>query len=545
MTEINFIEDKIVTEEDLNLSLLQIALKNEIPHVHACGGHARCSTCRVIVLKNLENLLPRNDAESKLAATKGFEDNIRLACQTRVRGNVNLRRLVIDKEDIEIAISEKGETTGREAKIAILFSDIRGFTTFSEKALPYDAIHILNRYFNRMGIAILENNGYIDKYIGDGLMALFGLKETDSRVVCLNAVRAALQMIDSLKEMNRYLKTHFDLEFQIGIGIHYGNAILGELGHPGKRQFTAIGDSVNMASRIESTTKKAGAPFLISNDLYEIVKPCVNRGRIFETKLKGKTGIYRLYEILSLKDEHRLASEVLTELLSQSISLEDAPKFLRMSFHDSGNFDIQTGKGGANGSLRFELDREENISLKPYFEKLEILKKAMDERGIKVSYADLIAFAGAVAVYKTGGPNIKLNTGRVDTNEAGHRMHILSSDLRIKELIENFSVMGFSTQDLIVLSGAHTLGKANGIPMTKDLYRFSNSYYKKLVEFCNGIRNDNITFLNTDVALLDISETKNFVELYARDEAKFFEDFEKTYVKLSLLGQQKSPTRNK
>ncbi len=537
MTEINFLEDKIVTEEDLSLSILQIALKNEIPHVHACGGNGRCSTCRVIILDKQENVEPRNQVESKLAGVKGLETNIRLACQTRVKGDVKLRRLVIDKEDIEIAIAEKGETTGREAKIAILFSDIRGFTTFSEKALPYDAIHILNRYFNRMGIAILENNGYIDKYIGDGLMALFGLKEESPKEVCLNAVKAALHMIDSLAEMNQHLKLHFDLEFKIGIGIHYGNAILGELGHPGKRQFTAIGDSVNMASRIESTTKKAGAPFLISSEMYEIIKTCVNRGRIFETKLKGKTGLYRLYEILSMKEEHRPISDILIESLIKMMSLEDAPKFLRLAFHDSGNFDLASGSGGANGSLRFELDREENLTLAPYFKKLELIKEEMGQRGFSISYADIIAFSGAVAIHKTGGPKIYLKIGRIDANEAGNRMKILSSDLTIRELLDNFSRMGLSTKDLVVLSGAHTIGKANTKPMTSDLYQFSNSYFKKLVQFCNGFRGEALEILNSDIALLDTSETKRFVELYARDEISFFNDFAKTYQKLSSLGQ--------
>ena len=80
-----------------------------------------------------------------------------------------------------------------------------------------------------------------------------------------------------------------------------------------------------MASRIESTTKKAGAPFLVSSDVYEIVKSCVNRGRIFDTKLKGKTGLYRLYEINSLKAKHRLAADVLNELLNQAMSIEEAP----------------------------------------------------------------------------------------------------------------------------------------------------------------------------------------------------------------------------
>lgn len=537
MTEIHFLEDKIVKEEDLSLSILQIALKNEIPHVHACGGNGRCSTCRVIILSNPGNVEPRNQVESKLATIKGLEANIRLACQTRVKGDVKLRRLVIDKEDIEIAIAEKGETTGREAKIAILFSDIRGFTTFSEKALPYDAIHILNRYFNRMGIAILENNGYIDKYIGDGLMALFGLKGESPKEICLNATKAALHMIDSLAEMNQYLKLHFDLEFKIGIGIHYGNAILGELGHPGKRQFTAIGDSVNMASRIESTTKKAGAPFLVSSELYEIVKTCVNKGRVFETKLKGKTGLYRLYEILSMKEEHRPISDILVEALNKMMSPEDAPKFLRLVFHDAGNFNVETGEGGMNGSLRFELDREENLSLKPYFEKLELVKEELQKRLIIVSYSDLIAFAGAVAIHKTGGPRINLSLGRKDVDQAGNRMHVLTSDVTIRDLLDQFSKMGLSTKDLVVLSGAHTLGKANGKPMTKDLYTFSNSYFRNLIEFCNGQRHSNLEILNSDVVLLDTSETKSLVELYAKDEASFFNDFAKSYTKLTLLGQ--------
>ncbi|HRG45379.1 MAG TPA: adenylate/guanylate cyclase domain-containing protein [Leptospiraceae bacterium] len=537
MTEIYFLEDKIVKEEDISLSLLEISLKNQIPHVHACGGNARCSTCRVIILENLQNVKPRNEAESKLAATKGFEENIRLACQTRITGDVKLRRLVIDKEDIDIAISEKGETTGREKKVAVLFSDIRGFTTFSEKALPYDSIHILNRYFNRMGLAVLDNNGYIDKYIGDGLMAIFGLKQDNQVDVCLQAIKAGLQMIDSLRDLNHYLKSHFDLEFKIGIGIHFGNAILGELGHRSKRQFTAIGDTVNMASRIESTTKKAGASFLISSDMYEIVKSCVNRGRIFETKLKGKTGQYRLYEIKSLKAEHRLAADLLNEFLNQAMSIEEAPKFLRLAFHDAGNFDVVTNTGGANGSLRFELEREENLTLKPYFEKLESVKKEMEQNGFLVSYADVISFSGATAVYKTGGPKIYLKTGRVDATNAGNRMHFLSSDLTIRELLDRFSHMGMGARDLVILSGAHTIGMANGKPLTGDLYKFSNSYYKNLVEFCNGSRNESLGILNSDVALLDTYETKSLVELYARDEISFFKDFAEAYQKLSYLGQ--------
>jgi catalase (peroxidase I) len=269
----------------------------------------------------------------------------------------------------------------------------------------------------------------------------------------------------------------------------------------------------------------------------KIVKGCLNRGRIFETRLKGKTGLYRLYEIHSLKTEHRLLADILTEYLTKMMSVEEAPKYLRLAFHDAGNYDAETNLGGANGSLRFELDREENISLKPYFEKLEIVKKEIESLGIKVSYADLIAFGGAVAVYKTGGPKIYLKTGRTDSDSAGARIHFLSSGINIKELLEKFSAMGLGAKDLVALSGAHTIGRANGLPMTEDLFRFSNSYYKNLLAFCNGMRMENLGVLNSDIALLDLKETRNLIELFAGNEFTFFNEFAESYQKLSYLGQ--------
>ena len=116
-------------------------------------------------------------------------------------------------------------------------------------------------------------------------------------------------------------------------------------------------------------------------------------------------------------------------------------------------------------------------------------------------------------------------------------MRVLSPDVSIRDLLDLFSKMGLSAKDLVVLSGAHTLGKANGKPMTRDLYTFSNSYYKNLISFCNGNRDTSLEILNSDVVLLDTMETKNWVELYAKDEVSFFNDFTKAFTKLTLLGQ--------
>ena len=299
MPRINFQNDTVIEEDDLTLSILDIALKHGIPHMHICGGKARCSTCRIIIQHGLENILPRNELEQQLAEKKGMEDSIRLACQTRIKGPVTVRRLVMDDLDADLAIHQQ-DKAGREQPLAILFSDIRGFTDFSERHLPYDVIHILNRYFQEMGAAVLDNHGYIDKYVGDGLMALFGVNECDASANCNNAISAAFQMIQSLDKVNRYLKQNFDESFEIGIGIHYGSVVLGNIGHRDKVQYTAIGDTVNVASRIEEQTKHANTPILISESMYIQIKDQVRAGKILTTKLKGKKGVFQLYEINEL-----------------------------------------------------------------------------------------------------------------------------------------------------------------------------------------------------------------------------------------------------
>jgi adenylate cyclase len=301
MFQVTFQNGTPIEVDEPNFTLLQLALKHGVPLVHECGGNARCSTCRVMISDGIENVLPRNAAEQKLADFKGFEDDVRLACQTRVRGPVRVRRLVFDETDAAIAEAEHGESSGCERALAILFSDIREFTPLSEANLPYDVVHMLNRYFLAMGDAVLQNDGYIDKYIGDGMMALFGVSGGDPRSVCLAAVRAGLRMLDNLAELNRYLRDHFGVEFRMRIGIHFGDVVVGQMGHPKKMQFTAIGDSVNTASRIEAAVKGTTANLLVSEAVHGHIKDHVQTGIDVDTVLKGKHGTYKLYEVVRVR----------------------------------------------------------------------------------------------------------------------------------------------------------------------------------------------------------------------------------------------------
>lgn len=298
MPQITFNNDATFEEADTSLTLLQMALAHGVPHIHACGGHARCSTCRVMVQGGLEHCHARTQAESALATRKGFDPTIRLACQTRVAGPVRVRRLVLDDADMEVAATS--EATGREAQIAILFSDVRDFTPFAENQEPYDVVHVMNRYFACMGEIVLNHSGVLGTYIGDGLMAMFGVKRADPLRACRDAVGAALAMLESLEGLNAYLERNFATRFRIGIGVHFGTVVVGRVGHPRKRHFTAVGDAVNVAARVESATKENGVSLLISEPVRSVLGTRVRTGIQVDCPLKGKTGTFRLYEAVGL-----------------------------------------------------------------------------------------------------------------------------------------------------------------------------------------------------------------------------------------------------
>ena len=208
-------------------TLLDECLRAGIPMVHACGAKARCSTCRVLVLSG--DLPPRNEREQKLADRLGWSDNIRLSCQLKaeLKDSVTVRRVVKDQLDQKLLHQSN---SARERHLAVLFSDIRSFTSFSERHLPHDIVHILNRYFMGMGDAIHNHGGKIDKYMGDGIMAIFGL-DGDGHPARM-AYQAACEMLTRLEQFNTYLEATYRERFEIGIGIHYGSVVVGDLGHP-------------------------------------------------------------------------------------------------------------------------------------------------------------------------------------------------------------------------------------------------------------------------------------------------------------------------
>ena len=307
MSIIQYLPDGKEIEIEEGETILQAAVRAGIALAHICGGNGRCSTCRVIILDGLEHCAPRNPKEQAIAELLQFAPEVRLACQASVNGSVKLRRLVLDDEDIELSnLFVKGVepgSVGIEKHILILFADIIGFTSFAEALLPYDVIHVLNRYFHQVGEVIGRHGGHIDTYMGDGFMALFEADNPTKGAV--HAIEAGLEMIEVVQRLGPYLQVLYQRSFQIRIGLHYGQVVAGTLGALGNKKMTVIGDAVNLASRIEAANKKAGTQFLISEDTYALVKNQVRVGRCSRLSLPGKSGKYTLYEVIGPPGQRR------------------------------------------------------------------------------------------------------------------------------------------------------------------------------------------------------------------------------------------------
>jgi adenylate cyclase len=248
-------------------SILEVSRAAGIPHASVCGGRGRCSTCRVRVVRGLERLPPASPEELRVLERVGAPRNVRLACQTRPTEELEVIPLLPPNiASVRDAHPRSPQLEGEEREIAILFADLRDFTRFSEQKLPYDVVFVLNRYFANMGQAVEQAGGHLDKFIGDGVMALFGIDRSLPEA-CRQALEAARAMGRNLAELNRTLHADLPTPLRMGIGIHAGAAIIGEMGYGTALTITAIGDSVNTASRLESMTKEYAAQLVVSEEV--------------------------------------------------------------------------------------------------------------------------------------------------------------------------------------------------------------------------------------------------------------------------------------
>jgi adenylate cyclase len=303
MPSIIFLPDKKKEELHTEETILEVAQRSSIPLTHVCQGDARCSTCRIQIIDGIENAAPRSGPEKIIAERMGFGQDIRLACQTRISGDVTVRRLVLDEDDIDatsLLIRESNSARiGFEKEVMILFADIRGFTSLADRLFPYDVIHILNRYFHLMNDVIVRHGGQINNYMGDGFLALFDVRVKEQDM--LNGVKAGLEMLDIVdKKIKPYVHDFYGGNFRIGIGLHHGVVVAGSIGGRDNKRQTIIGDAVNFTSRIEASNKQLGTEFLISEDVYTAIQKRIKVNRVQSITVAGKTDIHTVYEVVGL-----------------------------------------------------------------------------------------------------------------------------------------------------------------------------------------------------------------------------------------------------
>jgi adenylate cyclase len=234
---------------------------------------------------------------------------VKLGTEARERKRITsiFSRYVSDSVvEVLIDANNAPEMGGIKQEITVLFSDIRSFTTISEKLDAQEVVEFLNHYFEQICQAVLAEGGTIDKFIGDAIMVQFGapVRFPDH---ALRALRAALVMRDAAAAFRTWMSDRFpgrDLpEFRIGIGLHTGDAVVGNIGSTRRSEYTAIGDTVNLASRIEGMTKSMGCDILISRETLESANGRAVTGRSELVSVKGRGAPVELFEVLGLRGE--------------------------------------------------------------------------------------------------------------------------------------------------------------------------------------------------------------------------------------------------
>ncbi|TBC88460.1 adenylate/guanylate cyclase domain-containing protein (plasmid) [Rhizobium leguminosarum] len=244
-------------------SVLEASRLGGLPHYSVCGGKGQCSTCRVQILGDYDSLPAPDKMEQTTLRRINAGPDVRLACQLRPNRDVAVAPLLVPATEAALPANSQETSPGREREIAVLFVDIRHFTTLTETRLPFDVVFLLNRYFAIIGKAVEQAGGRLDKFIGDGAMALFGLNTTPEEA-CRQALNAAAAIVAEIEKLAAELADELALPLRIAIGIHTGPAVVGTMGYGRVRSMTAIGDTVNVASRLESAAKEFEAAIVIS-----------------------------------------------------------------------------------------------------------------------------------------------------------------------------------------------------------------------------------------------------------------------------------------
>jgi adenylate cyclase len=249
------------------LTVLEASLRHNVPHASVCGGRARCSTCRIRVIGDCAELPEPSQREAFVLNRVGTADpSIRLACQLRPTADLSFFQLFLPHTVSAGSSGSSPARIGQERYLVSMFVDMRGSTKLAEKRLPFDTVFIVNRFLGAVSQAVIESGGRPNQFVGDGMLALFGLAAS-RRDACRQALKAAALISANVDELNQFLSHDLREPIRFGIGIHGGEVIVGDIGYRDHMVFTALGDAVNVAARLQDMTKALACEVVVSDEV--------------------------------------------------------------------------------------------------------------------------------------------------------------------------------------------------------------------------------------------------------------------------------------
>ena len=272
-------------------SVLEASLRYNVPHASVCGGRARCSTCRIRVAGDLSALPEPSRRERFLLQRVGASADpaVRLACQLRPKTDIAFF-LVFPPHMTAGRLRRAGHPhTGEERFVVSMFIDMRGSTRLAESRLPFDAMFIVNRFLSAVSSAIEASGGRPNQFVGDGMLALFGL-DTAPAIACRQAIDAVARIAGEVRQLNSDLAGDLREPITFGIGVNGGKVIVGDIGYREQVVFTALGDAVNVAARLQELTKELGCEAVVAEEIFRTAGLPGDAASTREVPIRGRTG---------------------------------------------------------------------------------------------------------------------------------------------------------------------------------------------------------------------------------------------------------------
>jgi adenylate cyclase len=293
------------------LSVLEASLRNNVPHASVCGGRARCSTCRIRVIGDCSSLPEPSQREAFVLnrVGAGSDPAIRLACQLRPETDLSFFQIFLPQITAASLRTSSPSRIGEERYLVSMFVDMRGSTKLAEKRLPFDTVFIVNRFLGAVSQAVIECGGQPNQFVGDGQLALFGLT-TGPQAACRQALRAAAVIAANVEELNQFLKHDLREPIRFGIGIHGGEVIIGDIGYRDHMVFTALGDAVNVAARLQDMTKTLACEAILSEEVRVTAGLPVDGLPQHEVAIRGRTEPMMVRSVIDAKRLSALAGKV-------------------------------------------------------------------------------------------------------------------------------------------------------------------------------------------------------------------------------------------